>query len=393
MTTWNTKKFSEVAESIQGGGTPSTNDISYWNGNVAWLTPAEITNYPDIYISNTKRHITDKGVGNSSAKVFEPNTVLMTSRATIGTVVLNSVPMATNQGFINIKPKKDLNPEFLYFWINANRVFLESQGTGSTFKEISKGVFKNLEISYPEIEAQKNIVYTLTTIRKKLKVLNKQIQHYRQLKQSLMEKLFTEGLRKEQKVVSEEGLIPQSWVVQNLYEIADYTTGKLDSNAMVEGGEYPFFTCAQETFAINDFAFDQEALLLAGNNARGIYSIKYYKGKFNAYQRTYVISIKNTQIVKYAFLKYVIQRKLENLRAQSLGSTTKYITATILKNIKVLLPSVEEQSEIAESLDILETKIQNSSTELKIYEKLFNIVLNKLMNQEIDVSNLEFENA
>ena len=81
-----------------------------------------------------------------------------------------------------------------------------------------------------------------------------------------------------------------SWRECKLGEIATYRTGKLNSNASTENGKYPFFTCSPITAKIDNYAFDEEALLLAGNNANGIFSLKYYKGKFNAYQRTYLIN-------------------------------------------------------------------------------------------------------
>lgn len=119
------------------------------------------------------------------------------------------------------------------------------------------------------------------------------------------------------------------------------TTGKLDSNAAVKGGRYPFFTCAKEIFYINDYAFDQEALLLAGNNAAGKYDVKYYNGKFNAYQRTYVLSLRKKGI--YSIFKKQLEDKLEYLQSQSKGSTTRYLTMGILKNLTFCVPDMEIQ--------------------------------------------------
>jgi type I restriction enzyme S subunit len=84
-----------------------------------------------------------------------------------------------------------------------------------------------------------------------------------------------------------------NWAITNLSDIVDIKTGKLDSNQADENGKYPFFTCAPNPLRINDFSFDTEAILLAGNNADGIFHLNYYRGKFNAYQRTYVITAKN----------------------------------------------------------------------------------------------------
>ena len=93
-----------------------------------------------------------------------------------------------------------------------------------------------------------------------------------------------------------------NWKSISLGELANITTGRLDSNEAVEKGKYPFFTCSPTTFRIDDYAFDCEAVLLAGNNASGVFPIKYYMGRFNAYQRTYVITSKDTNKIKTKFL-------------------------------------------------------------------------------------------
>jgi len=127
------------------------------------------------------------------------------------------------------------------------------------------------------------------------------------------------------------------------------STGKLDSNAAVKGGRYPFFTCAKEIFYINDYAFDQEALLLAGNNAAGKYDVKYYNGKFNAYQRTYVLSLRKKGI--YSIFKKQLEDKLEYLQIQSKGSTTRYLTMGILKKLTFYVPDMEIQLKLDKEIE------------------------------------------
>ncbi|ENM3877476.1 restriction endonuclease subunit S [Vibrio cholerae] len=128
------------------------------------------------------------------------------------------------------------------------------------------------------------------------------------------------------------------------------TTGKLNSNAAVENGQFPFFTCAKEQASIDSFAFDQEALLLAGNNAQGQYDVKHYSGKFNAYQRTYVLTLANKSH-SYNFYKYALQAQLELLKSSSKGTNTKYITMEILDRTLLPVPEPAEQKRIAAILD------------------------------------------
>ena len=120
----------------------------------------------------------------------------------------------------------------------------------------------------------------------------------------------------------------EEWKEYKLGEIAEFRTGKLNSNAAVGNGKYPFFTCAPETYYIDDYAFDQKAILLAGNNAEGNFNIKYYEGKFNAYQRTYVINPINND-VDIHYLYYALQLCLQSFKALSQGTSTKFLTAKI----------------------------------------------------------------
>ena len=124
-------------------------------------------------------------------------------------------------------------------------------------------------------------------------------------------------------------------------DVFNTTTGKLDSNAAVDGGTYPFFTCSKEVLRIDDYAFEEEALLLAGNNAAGKYDVKYYSGKFNAYQRTYVLTLKENW--SYRLFQYQLEDKLAYLQQQSLGGLTKYLTLKILGELEFIIPPKKQQ--------------------------------------------------
>ena len=153
------------------------------------------------------------------------------------------------------------------------------------------------------------------------------------------------------------GGVSMEWKEVTLGEIAIFKTGKLNSNAAISNGEYPFFTCSPETLRINSYAFDQEAILLAGNNAEGNFSIKYYKGKFNAYQRTYVITpIRGKVDIK--FLYYALSLCLKQFKNMSQGTSTKFLTVTILNSFSVKLPSISDQRRIASILSSLDRKIE-----------------------------------
>lgn len=147
------------------------------------------------------------------------------------------------------------------------------------------------------------------------------------------------------------------WPLIPLGELVEFRTGKLDSNAAVDSGKYPFFTCSPTTLLVDTYAFDTEAVLLAGNNANGIFSVKYYQGKFNAYQRTYVITPKNSSRLSTKWLYFRIKHLTSELQQMSVGSATKFLTKKILDAYQIQLPSIDVQEYQSGILWSLQNKI------------------------------------
>ena len=160
------------------------------------------------------------------------------------------------------------------------------------------------------------------------------------------------------------------WLFRKAKDLVTFRTGKLDSNAAETNGKYPFFTCSQETYRINSFAFDTECVLLAGNNAAGVFPLKYFKGKFNAYQRTYVIETKDTRALDIRYFYFFLRPYLEAFKQQATGATTKFLTMTILNNIEVALPPISTQQKIASILSAYDDLIENNKRRIAILEKM-----------------------
>lgn len=137
-------------------------------------------------------------------------------------------------------------------------------------------------------------------------------------------------------------------------DICNITTGKLDSNAYTENGIYPFYTCAQNPIQINHFAFDDDVVLVAGNNANGNFHVNRFKGKFNAYQRTYILTKKSSYSTD--FIYYTLKLALRLLKDKSQGSQTKFLTIGIIKNIEIF--NINNYNEIAKVLSDLDAKIE-----------------------------------
>src|SRR5689334_5537313 len=125
--------------SAESGGTPSTSRDDYWDGEIPWLTPKEITSRGDsLFVSATERTISMAGLEASAAKLMPPGTVMLTKRAPVGAVVINSVPMSTNQGFLNFVCGPKLRPAYLALWMRMNTRYLEQVANGSTYPELYK---------------------------------------------------------------------------------------------------------------------------------------------------------------------------------------------------------------------------------------------------------------
>ena len=222
-------------------------------------------------------------------------------------------------------PKKNILPRYLYYVVKY--MHLEKYFTGATIPHIYFKDYKNETFNLEALERQKEIVTVLEKCERVIEYRKRELNEL----DSLIKARFVE-------MFYEKGYPVLKW-----NDVFITTTGKLDSNASVEKGAYPFFTCSKELLRIDTYAFDQEALLLAGNNAAGKYDVKYYAGKFNAYQRTYVLSLKENW--SYRLFQYQLEDKLEYLQQQSLGGLTKYLTLKILGELEFVIPPEELQSE------------------------------------------------
>ncbi len=166
---WEQKTLGEVAE-IVSGSTPKSGVPRYWDGTVAWATPTDLSRLDGKHLDKTDRTITEAGLNECSARLLPPGSVLFSSRAPIGLVAINTTPMATNQGFKSFVPRPEVNADYLYWWLRANRRQLEDLGNGATFKEVSKAVVSRVQFPLPPLTEQRRIAAILDkadTIRRK----------------------------------------------------------------------------------------------------------------------------------------------------------------------------------------------------------------------------------
>lgn len=328
------------AVDFKGGGTPNRGTPEYWGGQIPWATVKDFNN--GFSIEQTQEYITESGLKNSASNLIPAGTVIIPTRMALGKVAISKVDVAINQDLKAVFPKEKIDTSYLSWFFACSAKKIEGMGKGATVKGITLDTLRAMEIPLPPLPEQRRIAAILDKADALRQKRRQAIEKLDQLLQSVFLDMFGDPVTN-----------PKGWHIEELGNVFNFATGKLDSNAAIDGGEYPFFTCSREVFAIDKYAFDTEALLLAGNNAAGEYWVKHFCGKFNAYQRTYVLT-KRTEDFTYPYLRYALQQKLKELQRLSKGTNTKYLTLSILKPLAMLAPPISHQirfEKIASEID------------------------------------------
>lgn len=185
---WKTVKLGSIAD-VVGGGTPDTNNSDYWDGNIAWLTPSEIGT--EKYVYTSKKHITEEGLKNSSARLLPVGTIVFTSRATIGLKAILKTEASTNQGFQSLIISQSSNIEFVYYLLDILIHVIRKKSSGSTFPEISANSLKSINITTPPLEEQNAIAEILSVCDKEISLAKQKLDTLRLQKKGLMQVLLT----------------------------------------------------------------------------------------------------------------------------------------------------------------------------------------------------------
>ena len=191
---WKKTTLDDCAYIFQGG-TPRTTNADYWNGDIVWVTPSEITKLKGMYISNSERKITKAGLQNSSAQILPVGTILLCTRATIGELAIATKLMTTNQGFKNFVCKDGVDNIFMAYLLMTLKEVMISKAIGTTFLEISKKVLKAIEIVIPEYREQEAIASILTAMDEEIEALEEEKEKMIQIKEGAMDDLLTGRVR------------------------------------------------------------------------------------------------------------------------------------------------------------------------------------------------------
>ena len=292
-----------------------------------------------------------------ATELSEDDVLLNITGASIGRTAIATKEIEggnVNQHVCIIRANSKVSPKFLCNYIQTKKIqnYIRSLQTGGSREGLNFDQIRSFPISLPSIAEQNKIAQLLDKLNERIATQNKIIDKL----QSLIKGIAQHCIRE----------LINGWEYVRLGDICKITTGKLDANAQVENGQYPFFTCAERPFNIDSYAFDTEALLISGNGANLGY-INYYKGKFNAYQRTYVLDhfSVNIQYVKWA-LKILLPQRIA---IEKSSSNTPYIVLSTLADLKIPIPNNSKQNHIADLMMSFERKLSTQLALSDLYNK------------------------
>ena len=243
MEEWRTYKYTDLC-SLIGGGTPKTSESSYWGGDIPWLSVKDFGT-GGKYVYSTEKHITEKGLNNSSTKLLQRDDIIISARGTIGAMAMIPFPMAFNQSCFGIRANNKVDPHFLFYLTKTKIAELQTNSHGSVFDTITRDTFDKIECYIPDISTQRRIATILSNLDDKI-LLNNRINHnLEEQAQALYKSWFIdfEPFKDGKFVDSELGMIPDGWHVGTVNEIINIQSGfPFKSESFVERGQYLLIT-------------------------------------------------------------------------------------------------------------------------------------------------------
>lgn len=373
---WQEKKLGEITK-ITAGGTPSTTKIEYWNGNIKWMNSGELNLK---YVYEVQGRITEEGLKNSSTKLIPKNCVLIGLAGqgkTRGTVAINFIELCTNQSIASILPNyQSFIPLFLYFNLDNRYEELRGLSTGGGGRGgLNLGILNSLTSNFPSLQEQEKIANFLSSIDKKISLIEEKLALFREYKKGVMQKIFSQELR----FKDSDGNDYPEWEEKRLGDILIKNKEKNKNNQyiLVQSISNKYGFVNQEEYF--------EDRKIASNNLSNYYIVKnknfaYNPSRINvgslAYKKDFSISVISPLYVSfYADNIYVNDIFLLNwffslpfykqMSSSFEGSVRNNLSYDTLSNFNILLPVLEEQQKIADFLSSIDSKIENTEKELE----------------------------
>ena len=382
---WKWVRLGDITQ-IVGGGTPSSKVKEYYEGgDIPWLSPVDLSDYTDIYISHGKKMITAEGLANSSARMMPAETVCLSSRAPIGYVAIAKNPLCTNQGFKSFLPSPLYLPRFLYWYLKGNKPLLESYASGTTFLELSGSKVAQIEFPLPPLDEQERIVTRIESLFAKLDEAKEKaesvLDSYETRKAAILHKAFTGELTAKWR--GERGIEKESWKSCILLSVlkekprngyspkpVEYETNvkSMTLSATTSGFFRPeFFKYIDEEIPEDSHLWLKygDILIQRANSLEKVGTSAIYTG--GNHEFIYPDLIMKLQVKEgydTSFIANLLktQEVLSYFRANATGTAGNMpkINQQTVSNTPITVPTLPEQQEITRILDSLLEKEQQS---------------------------------
>lgn len=388
MEKWIECKISDIG-TVVGGATPSTKKPeNYENGDIAWITPKDLSSFSGRYIQRGERNITEIGLKSCSTQLLPKNTVLFSSRAPIGYVAIAENAVCTNQGFKSVIPNEDTDPIFLYYLLKYNKDKIESMGSGTTFKEVSGNTMKNIVVSVPQDkQVQEKIASVLDAIDEKIEENERINNNLEQQAKALYKNWFFDF-----STFSSDGNLPDGWRLGTVGDIIQLHDSK---RVPLSGAErdkmakvYPYYGAASRMDYVDSYLFDGIYLLLGEDgtvvDSLGFPILQYVYGQFWVNNHAHIITGKEGFSVEELYLLF----SLTNIKSIVTGAVQQKVSQQNLKKVPAIIPGKEALDAFDEIIQPVFTQIRNLRDENANLAILRDTLLPKLMSGELDVSDI-----
>ena len=351
---WETKSINDLADVI-GGGTPDTTVKSYWDGGIQWFTPSEIGK--NKFVDASLRTITEEGLNNSSAKLLPPNTILLSSRATIGECSLSLRECATNQGFQSLVSKK-CNVDFLYYLIQTKKKDLIRKSCGSTFLEISANEVRKIQVSVPSDVEQQKIAGLLSLIDKRIATQNKVIEDLKKLKSAIAERVYncrTYQLYRIGDVIEQVSKRNTRMSIDKVLSVSNKLgfinqSEQFEDRIVASEDTSNYKIVYKDDFAYNPARINVGSIARLKHFNKGIVSPMYIC--FRVKQGIALDYLEYFFTTNYFFNE--MQKRLE-------GSVRQCLSFEGLCNIPIYIPNLDEQQKMGRKVSVIMKKIDNEN--------------------------------
>ena len=374
---WEIKKLGEVCEVI-GGSTPKTSDDTFWDGDYYWISPAELDG--SKYVYSTTRTITDAGVRSAHLQILPIGTVLLSSRAPIGKVAITKVPMYCNQGFKNLVCGKDLINEYVYWFLKHNTDYLNSLGTGATFKEISKKVVEQIPIPVPPIAEQEKIVAELDCLSGIIEKKKQQLKELDNLAQSIFYEMFGDPVEND-----------KGWKVKKIGEVCIVERGGSPRpiNAFITDDEngVNWIKIGDATEGSRFITSTKEKIIPEGvRKSRMVYKGDFILSNSMSFGRPYIMGIDGCihdgwlvlrdkdNVFDKTYLYYYLgsSHVYQEFKRLAVGGVVNNLNSELVRGVRVAIPSFSVQQDFASKIESIEKQKELIANSIKETETLFN---------------------